>query len=187
MEEIVEKKDDGEVQLTFSGCTAYPYKVCHCFIILSAFLWHMTNILITPLYWHLSPGTVNYQYINMYIQSFTGPCNTPTQCNTGAIELAVDTHFYFFDCNNVCYYPNIVCMQFWAITHLYAQVMKGFSNKFAVFSCFWNLLGHFWPYKYSTSTVHAALVHYRYGDTYKLLECARIFVEIDGFVASNTH
>ena len=26
------------VQLTFSGCTAYPYKVCHCFVILSAFL-----------------------------------------------------------------------------------------------------------------------------------------------------
>ena len=26
------------VQLAFSGRTAYPYKVCHCFVILSAFL-----------------------------------------------------------------------------------------------------------------------------------------------------
>ena len=41
-EENEEEEDDetrhGEVQLTFSGCTAYPYQVCHCFIILSAFL-----------------------------------------------------------------------------------------------------------------------------------------------------
>ena len=35
------------------------------------------------------------------IQSFTGPCNTPTQCNTGAIELATDMHLNFFDCDDV--------------------------------------------------------------------------------------
>ena len=54
------------LQLTFSGCTAYPYKVCHCFIILSAFLWHMKNIRITPLYCHISPGTLSDKYIMVY-------------------------------------------------------------------------------------------------------------------------
>ena len=38
---LVEERDDetrhGEAQLTVSGCTARPYKVCHCFVILSAF------------------------------------------------------------------------------------------------------------------------------------------------------
>ena len=67
----LKRKDDDtrhhEVQLTFSGRTAYPYKVCHCFVILSAFLWHMKNILITPLFCHLSPGTINGQYKNIYI------------------------------------------------------------------------------------------------------------------------
>ena len=40
-EEIVEEKDEetrhGEVQLTFSGHTAYPYKVCPRFVILPHF------------------------------------------------------------------------------------------------------------------------------------------------------
>ena len=125
--------------------------------------------------------------IHYYIQSFTGPCNTPAHCNTGATELATDTHLNFFDWNNVWYCPNTVCIQFWAITHLCAKVMKVFSNKFAVFSCFWNLLEHFWPHKYSTSIVRYTLVHYRYDNTYKLLKCARISVEIDGFVASKAH
>ena len=122
-----------------------------------------------------------------FVQSFTGPCNTPTHCNTRAIELATDTHFNYFDCDDVLYYPNIVCIQFRAINHLCAQVMKVFSNKFAVFSCFWNLLGHFWPLKYSTSIIRSTLVHYRYNNAFKLLECERISVEIDGFVALKAH
>ena len=101
------------------------------------------------------------------LQSFTGPCNTPAHCNTGAIALATDMHLNFFDCNNVWYCPNIVCIQFWAITHLCAKVMKDFSIKFAVFSCFWNLLEHFWPHKYSTYIVHYTLVHYRYDNAYR--------------------
>ena len=60
----------GEVQLTFSGCTAYPYRVCHCFTILPAFFWHMNNIIITPLHWHLSPGTIYDQYITIYASAF---------------------------------------------------------------------------------------------------------------------
>ena len=45
-----ERRRHGEVHLTFSGCTAYPCRVCHCFVVLSAFFWHINNILITPLY-----------------------------------------------------------------------------------------------------------------------------------------
>ena len=67
-----ETRDACEVQLTFSGCTAYPYKVCHCFVIPSAFLWHMKNILVIPLYCHLSPGTVDNPYIVMYINVYRG-------------------------------------------------------------------------------------------------------------------
>ena len=136
----------------------------------------------------LIPGwEIAKPYAIWQLQSFTGPCNTPTHCNTGAIELATNTHLNFFDCDDVWYYPNIVCIQFRAISHPCAQVMKVFSNKFAVFSCFWNLLGHFWPYKYSTSKVHPTLVHYRYNNAHKLLKYARISVEIDGFVASKAH
>ena len=50
--------------------------------------------------------------MHVHVQSFTGPCNTPTHCNTGAIELATDAHLKFFDYNNVKYYSSIVCTHF---------------------------------------------------------------------------